>query len=71
MDNTFLYLALSCLIKMDLADRDEDADCGLGNGCLQSSDSGKTALTPEGYYDSRLGDLAPFVPVSKSSGWFG
>ncbi|KAJ4522526.1 Protein kinase protein rad53 [Exophiala dermatitidis] len=49
---------------MDLADRDEDADCGLGNGCLQSSDSGKTALTPEGYYDSRLGDLAPFVPRS-------
>jgi hypothetical protein len=56
----FLYYRV---IKMDVANGDEESQSESGNGSLPQSPTNKTDINPAEYYEQRLGDLAPFIPV--------
>jgi hypothetical protein len=52
---------------MDDADNNEDNRSDSSDDYLSGHATDGTDINPEEYYESRLGDLAPFVPVSVSS----
>ncbi len=74
MDVTWIVLYLfssQCLTwflhyhvnKMDVANGDEESRSESSNGSLATSPTNKTDINPAEYYERRLGDLAPFIPV--------